>query len=453
MQFINYADDADIIFQNDDGSGGVTAYLTLDGSHTETVFSESARFADSKEARFGTSSDFKIYHNGSNSYLEQSGTGNLYIMNTTNDKDIIFLSDDGSGGVTTYFYLNGSGAAGSGDTGLKSTVFPDGSLASFGNDSDLSLYHYSGNSAISNNTGNLTISNLANDKDIIFQTDDGSGGVTAYLTLDGSAGTVEIAKSTNISGTVTVTGSITAGAHDGSDKLYVNRFNGTYPYGHIQAGSADENVKVGIKLDTRKADGVAENALVIEGDTRAATFTGAVTSTGTLTTGGTIELGHASDTTLARSAAGVVTIESKPIQTTNVHHHFIHAGFVLGFPYARYIPLNGSLSEQNTATGSPEYVNFTCPYDGFVKTMWLRSETDMGSTNLKLYKGAAGATVTTELGNVTATVGATATVEFDFTSVTNTFDQGDTIAILCDPTEDPDGGQNITIELVFDLTT
>ena len=170
-----------------------------------------------------------------------------------------------------------------------------------------------------------------------------------------------------------------------------------------------------------------------------------------VTTG--IELSHDSDTTIARASAGVVTIESNPIQTTNVHHHFIHAGFFLNYPYSRYIPLNGSIVEQNTATNSPEYVNFTWPYDGFVKTMWLRSETDMGSTNLKLYKGAAGATVTTALGNVTATVGATATVEFDFTSVTNTYSQGDTMAILCDPTEDPDGGQNITIELIFDLTT
>ena len=156
---------------------------------------------------------------------------------------------------------------------------------------------------------------------------------------------------------------------------------------------------------------------------------------------------------IIRLASGVVTLGDNPIQTTNVHHHFLNAGFFLNFPFSRYIPLNGSLTEQNTATLSPEYVNFTWPYDGFVKTMWLRSETDMGSTNLKLYKGAAGAEVTTALGNVTATVGATATVEFDFTSVTNTYSQGDTMAIKVDPTEDPDGGQNITIELVFDLTT
>ena len=85
--------------------------------------------------------------------------------------------------------------------------------------------------------------------------------------------------------------------------------------------------------------------------------------------------------------------------------------------------------------------------------MMLRTETDMGSTELKLYKGASGAAVTTALGAVTATVDASDAVEFDFTSVTNTYSKGDTMAVRVDPTDDPDGGQNITIELVFDLTT
>jgi len=181
-----------------------------------------------------------------------------------------------------------------------------------------------------------------------------------------------------------------------------------------------------------------------------------ITSVGTLTgltTSGAIELGHASDTTIARSAAGKVTIEGNEIQTTNVHHHFLNAGFFLNFPFSRYIPLNGSLVEQNTTTLSPEFVNFTWPYDGFVKKMMLRSETDMGSTELKLYKGASGATVTTAMGAVTQTVDANNAVEFDFTSVTNTYSKGETMAVRVDPTDDPDGGQNITIELVFDLTT
>ena len=166
-----------------------------------------------------------------------------------------------------------------------------------------------------------------------------------------------------------------------------------------------------------------------------------------------INLGADTDTTIARVSAGEISVEGVGVQLKNMHHHFIHAGFYLAYPYSRYIPLNGSLNEQNVATSTPEYVNYTFPYDGYVKKMILRSETNMGSTNLKLYKGASGATVTTVLGDVSATVGASAAVEFDFTSVSSAYSKGDTMAIKVDPTEDPDGGQNITIELVFDLTT
>ena len=166
-----------------------------------------------------------------------------------------------------------------------------------------------------------------------------------------------------------------------------------------------------------------------------------------------VNLGHDTDTTIARVSAGEISVEGVGVQLKNMHHHFIHAGFYLAYPYSRYIPLNGSLNEQNVATSTPEYVNYTFPYDGYVKKMILRSETNMGSTNLKLYKGASGATVTTVLGDVSASVGASAAVEFDFTSVSSAYSKGDTMAIKVAPTEDPDGGQNITIELVFDLTT
>ena len=42
-------------------------------------------------------------------------------------------------------------------------------------------------------------------------------------------------------------------------------------------------------------------------------ISGATTQTGVLTTGSTIQLGHASDTTIARTAAGIVTIEDLQI--------------------------------------------------------------------------------------------------------------------------------------------
>ena len=48
------------------------------------------------------------------------------------------------------------------------------------------------NSHIDNSTGDLFIKNLADDRDIALQTDNGSGSTTNYLYCDGSAGTVSL---------------------------------------------------------------------------------------------------------------------------------------------------------------------------------------------------------------------------------------------------------------------
>ena len=118
-----------------------------------------------------------------------------------------------------------------------------------------------------------------------------SGNISASK-LEGILGTAAQSNITSL-GTLTglsVAGNVAAGAHDGSDILYVERFSGAYPYAHIRAGSADNNVKVGIKLNTRKADGVVEDALVIEGDTREATFANVVNCTALNTGQGDYEL-------------------------------------------------------------------------------------------------------------------------------------------------------------------
>jgi len=64
---------------------------------------------------------------------------------------------------------------------------PDSVRLSVGSSNDLQMVHDGTNSFILNNTNDLTISNLADDKDIILKSDNGSGGTTAYITLDGSA--------------------------------------------------------------------------------------------------------------------------------------------------------------------------------------------------------------------------------------------------------------------------
>ena len=178
----NYADDKDIIFVSDDGSGNTTEYFRLDGSVAYTVASKAIRFDDSVSAYFGTGADFYINHDGTNTNL-LNWTGDLIIKNTANDKDVIFQCDDGSGGLETYFYLDGSLSSGN-----PFTIFPDNSYLAFGNDADLKFSHTGGYGKIENETGDLYITTYANDSDMFFRNDDGSGGVTNYLKLNGSGG-------------------------------------------------------------------------------------------------------------------------------------------------------------------------------------------------------------------------------------------------------------------------
>ena len=60
-------------------------------------------FADSDKAIFGAGSDLQIYHNGSNSYIKDSGTGDLFIQGSTNVQiedaagaNMIFATSGGS---------------------------------------------------------------------------------------------------------------------------------------------------------------------------------------------------------------------------------------------------------------------------------------------------------------------------------------------------------------------
>ena len=230
--------------------------------------------------------------------------------------------------------------------------------------------------------------------------------------------------------------------------------------GHAEeSGSGTEGGK--IKLQVATHDGEIQTGVLIEdGDaedeidvTIANGSSSLTTVAGNLNVTTNIELGHASDTTIARTAAGTVAIEGKEIQTYAKHYHFIHSGFLLNFEFSRYIPLNGSLNEQNTSTNTPEYTTFVWPYDGTVNKIWVRSEANAGDTEMKLYKGANGATVGTAMGAVTAACGANTSVEFDMTSVTNSFSQGEAMAVRIDPTNDTDAGYNVTIECIFDLTT
>jgi hypothetical protein len=88
---------------------------------------------------------------------------------------------DGSGGGTGPFLPLAGGTM----TGTNGVVLPDNFILNVGTGNDLTIKHNATNSFIENNTGDLSIVNYANDKDIILWGDDGTGGISKYLVLEG----------------------------------------------------------------------------------------------------------------------------------------------------------------------------------------------------------------------------------------------------------------------------
>ena len=51
---------------------------------------------------------------------------------------------------------------------------------------NLRIYHDGTDSYVDNTTGDLILRNTVDDKDVLIQTDDGSGSATTYILCDGS---------------------------------------------------------------------------------------------------------------------------------------------------------------------------------------------------------------------------------------------------------------------------
>ena len=66
-------------------------------------------YQDTVTAKWGTDGDFGISHNGNNTIIKQfaSKTGNIYLVQATEDQDIIFQADDGASGTTSYMTIDG----------------------------------------------------------------------------------------------------------------------------------------------------------------------------------------------------------------------------------------------------------------------------------------------------------------------------------------------------------
>jgi len=177
-----------------DGSNGIT---TPGGATTDDI-----TFADNDKAIFGAGSDLQIYHDGSNSYINEVGTGSLISKSNrhriqsdggenmieciANAEVALFFDtskkiETTSTGVT----VTGNIANASGDFTLdvagNITLDADGGNVRF---KDGGTEYGTINK---NGTANLSIYSSASDADILFQGNDGGSVITA-MTIDMSAG-------------------------------------------------------------------------------------------------------------------------------------------------------------------------------------------------------------------------------------------------------------------------
>ena len=162
------------------------ATILWDATYDTFVFSHAIRVPDNQKLLVGSGSDLQIYHDATNSIISNL-TGHLTIQNTSDDKDILFRSDDGSGGVAEYFRVDGGS---SNVLFSKNLKLSDSASLQIGDNNDFTAGHNGTNTFVANNTGILYITQNTDDANFLLRADNGSGGVANYVVLKGSTGEV-----------------------------------------------------------------------------------------------------------------------------------------------------------------------------------------------------------------------------------------------------------------------
>ena len=306
LVFEQTANDKDILFKSDDGSGGTATYFFLDGSADRVQFNKNLRIVDTKELSLGSSDDLVIKHNATNSVVDNI-TGDLIIQNQADDSDISFRSDDGSGGVTEYFRVDGGNEQ---IQFSKEIKVIDSVKIKVGSGGDLQLVHNGSSSIIQNSEGPLVFTQNVDDGEMQFKCDDGSGGTTAYMTIDGGDERVNFSKNAGFSDNVK------AMFGDGLDLRIYHDGSNSY-IEDLGTGNLVINAAARLIINDN-ADFIkdAEVNLYFDGSKKFET-----TSTGTLVTGD-LEIANSSDGIILESPNGTrfrVTVDnSGNLSTTSL---------------------------------------------------------------------------------------------------------------------------------------
>ena len=138
----------DLVINNAAG----TRYAVFDASHTKLNFSDNALIT------LGTSNDLQIYHDGSNSYIQEEGTGHLYIDSNqlylrNADTDNVLLQTTSAGAVQIKHNGNKKFETTSNGCRLEDSV-----RLSLGTSDDLQIYHDGSDSYVKDGgTGRLML--------------------------------------------------------------------------------------------------------------------------------------------------------------------------------------------------------------------------------------------------------------------------------------------------------
>ena len=202
-------DDTNVYIGNDlklTSDGAILSFGTDSEIVLTHVHNSGIRFSDSDKLMFGDSDDLTITHDGSNSIINDTGTGSLQIntsqlnINGGTDGAEAMASFADNGAVTLYydnsvkFQTLSGGASVTGSLSVSSSLIPasadaaglgtaalewsdlylaDGGVIYFGNDQDVTLTHYADNGLRLKHTA------TADDKPIVFVLQTGETDIAA----------------------------------------------------------------------------------------------------------------------------------------------------------------------------------------------------------------------------------------------------------------------------------
>ena len=359
-------------------------------------------------------------------YLENisSGTiasgGNLGL--DSNNK--IVKANEATGDITGVTLAGDSGSASDTSANVDLTIAGGNAITTSGSSTTITINHDDTSSQASvNNSGSTFV------QDVTIDTYGHVTGLTsvAVPTLNqdttGSAATL-----TNAREFRTDLGSTSTASFDGSANASPG-VTGTLAVGNGGTGNTSGNAK-GLTASTSNSIGV-----------------------------GSIELGHADDTTIARSAAGKITVEGKEVRTADRQIQAVYTSFQADdIDTKHYLAFNDGDSENTSA--SHVDMPIIAPTAGKLLSVSIRQSRNTSSHvyTLRLETQATGVTfstgptiVGTQSGNSPSN---TSIVTYDFTSSLdsgdNVIDAGDVVHISIESNSSPGGSTKYYFTCLFE---